>query len=399
MGNLLKNRRIWLIAAGVALLLAIALWPRATEVDLAKVTEGQLRVTVDEEGETRVRDRYVVSAPAAGELGRIELEPGDPVEGGRTVVARLRPSAPTPLDARTRAESSAVAEAAEAALERARAERERAAAVADRAQQRHERLQRLWESRSVTRDALEAQEADARTARAALDAAERAVDQARHELEAARARLVQGTPDPQTGELTLVASVDGVVLRRHHESQTVVAAGEPLLDVGDPGRLEIVSDLLSSEAVRVAPGDAVLIEHWGGDGTLRGRVRHVEPAGFLKVSALGVEEQRVNVVVDLEDPENAYARLGDAYRVEVRIVTWERDAVVKAPVGALFRRSEDWAVFVDDGGRARLRTLEIGRRNSEEAQVLKGLGAGDRVVLYPPDTLEDGARITPRNDA
>lgn len=399
MGKILKNRRIWLIAAGLAVLLAIALWPRATEVDLAEVTKGRLRVTVDEEGETRVRDRYVVSAPAAGELGRIELEPGDPVDGGRTVVAHLRPSAPTPLDARTRAESSATAEAAEAALERARAERERAAAVADRAQQRHERLQRLWESRSITRDALEAQEADARTARAALDAAERAVDQTRHELEAARARLVQGTPDPQTGELTLVAPVDGVVLQRHHESQTVVAAGEPLLDVGDPGRLEIVSDLLSSEAVRVTPGDAVLIEHWGGDETLRGRVRHVEPAGFLKVSALGVEEQRVNVVVDLEDPENAYARLGDAYRVEVRIVTWERDAVIKAPVGALFRRSEDWAVFVDDDGRARLRTLQIARRNSEEAQVLKGLRAGDRVVLYPPDTLEDGTRITPRDDA
>lgn len=399
MGNILKNRRIWLIAAGLAVLLAIALWPRATEVDLAEVTKGRLRVTVDEEGETRVRDRYVVSAPAAGELGRIDLEPGDPVDGGRTVVARLRPSAPTPLDARTRAESSAAAEAAEAALGRARAERERAAAVADRAQQRYERLQRLWESRSVTRDALEAQEAEARTARAALDAAERAVDQARHELEAARARLVQGAPDPQTGELTLVAPVDGVVLQRHHESQTVVAAGEPLLEVGDPGRLEIVSDLLSSEAVRVTPGDAVLIEHWGGDGTLRGRVRHVEPAGFLKVSALGVEEQRVNVVVDLEDPENAYARLGDAYRVEVRIVTWERDAVIKAPVGALFRRSEDWAVFVDDGGRARLRTLEIARRNSEEAQVTKGLRAGERVVLYPPDTLEDGTRITPRDDA
>lgn len=399
MGKILKNRRIWLITAGLAVLLAIALWPRATEVDLAEVTKGRLRVTVDEEGETRVRDRYVVSAPAAGELGRIELEPGNPVDGGRTVVARLRPSAPTPLDARTRAESSATAEAAEAALERARAERERAAAVADRAQQRHERLQRLWESRSVTRDALEAQEADARTARAALDAAERAVDQTRHELEAARARLVQGTPDPQTGELTLVAPVDGVVLQRHHESQTVVMAGEPLLDVGNPGRLEVVSDLLSSEAVRVTPGDAVLIEHWGGDETLRGRVRHVEPAGFLKVSALGVEEQRVNVVVDLEDPENAYARLGDAYRVEVRIVTWERDAVIKAPVGALFRRSEDWAVFVDDGGRARLRTLEIARRNSEEAQVTKGLRAGERVVLYPPDTLEDGTRITPRDDA
>lgn len=392
----LKSRPVLFGAAFVLLLLAIALWPRAIEVDLAVVRRGMLSVTVDEEGETRVRERYVVSAPVSGEIRRIELEPGDPVEAGRTVLAQLRPSSPTPLDARLRAEAEAQVLAAQAALKRSRAEHARTAALAARAQQQYERLQRLSGEGAVSRDALDAQHAQARAASEALQSAEFAVAQSEHELGAARARLIEAAPGADRADIPVLAPVDGLVLKRYRESRTVVPAGEPLLELGDVRELEIVSDLLSSDAVRVSAGDAVLIEQWGGGRTLRGRVRRVEPAGFLKISALGVEEQRVNVIVDFIDPAQAASELGDAYRVEVRIVVWEQADTLKVPVGALFRQGDDWAVFVAEGRRARLRRIELGHRNSEEAQVLSGLGAGDRTVLYPPDELQDGARIVAR---
>ncbi|QDH70238.1 efflux RND transporter periplasmic adaptor subunit [Marilutibacter alkalisoli] len=409
----LKKRSVWLGGAVVLALLLVALWPSSTEVDLATVTTGELQVTVDEEGETRVRERYMVSAPVAGEIRRIELEPGDAVEAGRTVVARLRPSAPVPLDMRVRAEAEAAIPAAEAALARAEAERARAATVATRAQQQYERLHALQDSGAIARDAIDAQEAEAKAARDALLSAGHSVDQARHELAAVRARLIHqstvteeaAAQEPENAssarggtDLLVYAPADGVVLRRLRESRGVVQAGADLLEIGDARRLEIVSDLLSSEAVRVSPGDAVLIEQWGGSDTLRGRVRRIEPAGFLKVSALGVEEQRVNVISDFEDPVEAREALGDAYRVEVRIVVWHKAEATRLPVGSLFREDGDWAVFVADAGRARLRKVAVGARNSREAEVLDGLDAGERVVLYPADDLRDGARIRPRGN-
>ncbi|WP_149193637.1 efflux RND transporter periplasmic adaptor subunit [Luteimonas suaedae] len=407
----LKKRSVLFGAAVVLVLLLVALWPRAMEVDLATATVGELLVTVDEEGETRVRERYMVSAPAAGEIRRIELEPGDPVEAGRTVVARLRPSAPVPLDVRTRAETEAAMQAAQAALGRAQAERARAATVATRAQQRYARLRDLQDSGAIARDTMEAQQAEAQAARDAVESAEHAVEQARHELAAARARLIrQGAvaedPAPDASDagdidgddLLVFAPVDGVVLRRLRESRGVVPAGAELLEVGDARGLEIVSDLLSSEAVGVSSGDPVRIEQWGGGETLRGRVRRIEPAGFLKISALGVEEQRVNVIIDFEDPVEAREALGDAYRVEVRIVVWQKPDALKLPVGSLFREGGDWAVFVAEDGRARLRTLTLGPRNDREAEVEEGLREGEQVVLYPADDLRDGARIKPRGD-
>ncbi|WP_407351783.1 efflux RND transporter periplasmic adaptor subunit [Luteimonas sp. R10] len=405
----LKKRSVLFGGAVVLALLLVALWPRAVEVDLAAATVGELLVTVDEEGETRVRERYMVSAPAAGEIRRIELEPGDPVEAGRTVVARLRPSAPVPLDVRTRAETEAAVQAAEAALGRAQAERARAETVATRAQRRYARLRELQDSGAIARDTMEAQQAEAQAARDAFESAEHAVAQARHELAAARARLIRqgavaedSAPDDaghaDGDDLLVFAPVDGVVLRRLRESRGVVPAGAELLEVGDARGLEIVADLLSSEAVRASPGDPVLIEQWGGGDTLRGRVRRIEPAGFLKISALGVEEQRVNVIIDFEDPVEAREALGDAYRVEVRIVVWRKPDALKLPVGSLFREGEDWAVFVAEDGRARLRTLVLGPRNDREAEVKEGLRKGEQVVLYPADDLRDGARIKPRKN-
>ncbi|MBM4362817.1 MAG: HlyD family efflux transporter periplasmic adaptor subunit [Deltaproteobacteria bacterium] len=189
--------------------------------------------------------------------------------------------------------------------------------------------------------------------------------------------------------------MDGVVLRRHHESEVVVPAGQPVLEIGDPARIEVVADLLSTDAVRVSPGQAVLIEQWGGGATLEARVRRVEPSGFMKVSALGVEEQRVNVIIDFADPTAAGA-LGDGYRVEVRVVTWRADHVVAAPVGSLFRRGEGWAAFVVDGDRVRLQAVELGHRNDEYGEILNGLEPGQQVVLHPPDTLTATARIRSR---
>jgi HlyD family secretion protein len=394
--GLLKNRRVLLAALIIAVLLTIALWPRPTEVDLSTVTKGELIVTIDEEGETRVRERFEVTSPVAGEVLRINLEPGDAVSGGKTVLAIVRPSAPTPLDARSRAEAQAAVQAAEATLGRARAERDRAATVLARAKQQLERATNLIEGGAISRDDFDARQTDARTAEEALRAADFVVTHAQRDLDVARARLVQRGSSGRTGDIPLLAPVDGVVLKRLRESQTVVPAGEPLLEVGDPKGLEIVADLLSSDAVKIKAGDAVLIEQWGGPDALRGRVRRVEPSGFMKVSALGVEEQRVNVIIDFEDPDVASRALGDGYRVEVRVVVWQEDNVLKVPTGTLFRRGDQWALFVVEDGRARLRTIRVGQRNGAEAQVLEGLREREQIVLYPPDTLADGDRVAQR---
>jgi HlyD family secretion protein len=387
----LKNPRVLAGIGFVLAILAVALWPRSAAVDMAAVERGPLRVTIDEEGETRVRDRFVVTAPVAGRVQRVELEPGDPVKAQETVLATFLPADPVPLDARSRAEAEAAQASAAAAVDQARAERSRAAAALQLARSEAARARDLAKENVLSPQLLEAREAEARQAEEALHAAEAAVAAARHGLEMARVRLAPtgGRARP----IVLRSPIDGVVLRRHRESESVVAAGEPILDVGDPRKLEIVSDLLSTDAVKVAPGAAVVMEQWGGETPLEGRVRRVEPSGFMKISALGVEEQRVNVIIDPAEPGAAWERLGDAYRVEVRIVTWERPDVVRAPTSALFRRGDGWAVFVEEGGRARLRNVRVGQVGETHAEVLDGLQPGTRVVVHPADTLADGARI------
>ena len=381
----------------VGALLVIGFWPTAELVDLAPVGRGPMRVTVDEEGETRVSHRFVVSAPVAGQLQRIDLEPGDPVRAGTTVLATVLPAAPMPLDARSRAEAEAAAGGARAALGAARADRAKATAAKALADSELERYRDLARERVVSNQALEGKETDARTAAESLRAAEFAVAGAQHQIEMANARLVQASGGRGLGRaVTIVAPVDGVVLRRLQESEAVVAAGQPLLELGDPRDLEIVSDLLSSDAVRVPAGAAVMIERWGGERPLRARVRRVEPSGFTKYSALGVEEQRVNVVMDFDEPADGRPGLGDGYRVDIRIIVWEGASVLKAPASALFRRGTEWAAFVEAGGRARVQAVQVGRRNGAEAEVIDGLREGDLVVLHPADTLQDGSRIARR---
>jgi HlyD family secretion protein len=389
-----RHLRLILAVLVVAGIVAVAMWPKSMEVDVAAVGRGPLEVTVDEEGDTRVRDRFVVSAPVAGRLQRIELEPGDPVTRGRTVLARLTPAEAPLLDARTRGALAAGVEAARAAVGQAQAERDRAATALARARTTVGRQETLAQAGAIARDDLDAAHTALKTAEEAVRAAEFTVTRAEFELQLARARLQAPTAGGRP--VDVVAPIDGVVLRRLRESESVVPTGEPLLEIGDPRRIEIVADLLSTDAVRIPPGSAVRIEQWGGAESIPGVVRLVEPSGFVKVSALGVEERRVNVVIDVPEVPPEARRLGDGYQVEIRVVVWMADDVVKVPVGSLFRRGSDWAVFVIDEGRARLQTIQIGQRNDTDAQVTTGLAVGEMVVLHPPDTLTDGMRVSVR---
>ena len=394
--RLLRNRRVLLGLLIVGALVAVAAWPRATAVEVATVSSGPMMVTIDEDGRTRVRDRFVVTAPVAGELLRIELRPGDRVERGKTRLAAVRPAAPMPLDARSRAEAEAAVQSAEAAVGRLTAELGRARTAAAQAHRELARAQSLAAGGAVAREEVERRQTEVAAADDAVRAGEFAIAQARYELDVARARLASPADGRPVRDWVITAPVDGVVLTRFRESQGVVPAGEPLVEIGDPTRLEIVADMLSSDAVKIQPGSRVLIGEWGGPDTLVGRVRRIEPAGFTKVSALGVEEQRVNVVIDFDSTAGAARALGDNFRVEVRVVVWETGSAVKVSPGSLFRRGEDWAVYVVEGDVARLRTVTIGERNGREARVVSGLEVGELVVVYPPDTLVDGGRVTRR---
>ena len=389
----LKNKKLIASVLVVAAIVAVALWPQSMEVAVVRAERGPMQVTVDEDGETRVRDRFLVTAPVSGRVQRIEIEPGDTVVRGKTVLARITPAESPLLDPRTRGELTAAVEAGTAAVGQARAERQRAVTALDRARSTLRRQQELMKAGAISSDALESAETAVTSAEDALRAAEFAERRSEGELQLARARLAALSTSGRS--VDVVAPIDGTILKRLRESEGVVPVGEPLLEIGEPGRMEIVADLLSTDAVRVSPGAEVLIEQWGGGHTLHGRVRRVEPSGFMKISALGVEEQRVNVIVDFVNVAEA-VRLGDGYRVEVRVVLWKDEDVLKVPVGGLFRQGEGWAVFVVEEGRVRRQTVQLGQRNENEGQIISGLEAGATIVLHPPDTLTDGTRVTVR---
>jgi HlyD family secretion protein len=383
------------------------LMPRPVPVDARTVGRGRLAVRVVDDGVTRIKERHVVSAPLAGRMSRVDLEAGDEVRGGGTVVATIEPTDPALLDPRAEAEAQARVEAAEAtrelaghALHRAKVQVDYTAADLDRARQ-------LFPSKAVTREQLDAAERAWLTAVEEVDEAEQEVHVTEHLVGMMRAALVRsrgagGTPDgPAVGgpdwRLDVTAPVDGRVLRVLREDAGVVAAGTPLVEVGDPRQLEAVIDLVSEDAVRVQPGDRCEITAWGGTVPLTGHVRLVEPRGFTKVSPLGVEEQRVNVVVDFDVPPDERAALGDDYRVEAAITVDEAADAVLVPLSAVFRRDGQEAVFVVAADRARLVPIATGRRGDREAEVLEGLVGGERVIAYPGDTITDGARIRPRS--
>ena len=400
-GKSRTRRWIWIALGGTVLLalIALAFRPDAVSVDLASVKRGPMRVTLDEEGETRVRDRYVISAPVSGEVLRIALEPGDPVVADETVVATFQPATPSLLDARTEAEARARRDAAEAELGLAQAQLARARAELRYARSELDRNTRLAGDGVVSLELLDSIRLQVETGVEARNAAEYAVRSATHNRDQARATLLQSSGQPTRAReepITIRAPVEGVVLRRLRQSASIVPAGEPLIEVADPTRLEVVCDFLSEDAVKISAGATVLIERWGGEEALHGRVRRVEPSGFTKISALGVEEQRVNVIIDLRDPRAAWEALGDGFRVEARVVIWEADDVLKLPTSSLFRTDASWAVFVAVGGRARLTPVEIGWRNGVEAEVRDGLQGGERIVLYPSDAIRDGVALAER---
>ena len=379
-----------------------ALLPQPVGVDAAPVERGLLRVTVDEDGQTRIKERYVVSSPLSGRLLRIDLDPGDEVKSGETLLARIEPTAPELLDPRARAQAEARLNAAEARLQQVGPELQKALAALQHAEAELARERRLLERNATSRLQLEEKELLFRTRTADYNTAKFAEEIARFEKELAEAALLRTQPDGATiaedWYFEIESPIDGRVLRVLQESATVVTPGTSLVELGDPNDLEVIVDVLSHDAVKVRPGAKVYFEHWGGDVPLIGTVRLVEPSGFTKVSALGVEEQRVYVIADFDDPTENRVTLGDGFRVEARIVIWEQSNVLKVPVGALFRIGEDWTVFTVEDGRAEQRPVKIGQRSGLEAQILEGLDEGDLIVVHPSDQVVPGVKVYRRDD-
>ena len=392
-----------LFAAAIVGAIVYALLPQPVGVDVAVIERGLLRVTVDEDGQTRIKERYVVSSPLSGRLLRIDLDPGDPVTAGETMVARIEPTAPQLLDPRARAEAQARLNAAEARLQQAGPELQKALAGMQYAETELARERQLMQRNATSKTNVEEKELFFRTRTEEYNSARFAEEIARFEKDLAQSALVRTQSDSDTVAddwyFEIKAPIGGRVLRVLQESATVVTPGTPLLEVGDPRDLEVIVDVLSHDAVKVNPGAKAILEQWGGDAPLMGTVRLVEPSGFTKVSALGVEEQRVWVVVDLDDAPDKRASLADKFRVEARIVVWERPDVLKVPVGALFRTGEDWSVFAIRNGRAQVQKVKIGQRNGLESEIVDGLQAGDRVVLQPSDQVTAGVKVYPRDGA
>lgn len=385
-----RRPRRWLPYAGGILLIALilaGLRSQPAPVEVAKASQGKLRATVNEEGRTRVRQRYLVSAPVSGQLRRIPFKAGAECQAGTTVVAIIDPISPALLDARSHRLAEARRDTIAANLEKARTAHR--FATNDLA-----RFQRLFGEGTVSTQELESFQWREAAAAKELAAAESALRQAEAEL-AEFALPSASDPVPSRKPVEVLAPATGRILNVLEENARVVAPGTPLLEIGDPTDLEVVIDVLSRDGAAIQPGAAIELDQWGAGKPLSARVRLIEPAAFTKVSALGVEEQRVNVIADLLTPADQRPSLGHGFRVEARIVVWESDNVLKVPSGALFRRGPNWNTFVLENGRAVRRSVDVGRASGSETQVLKGLQEGETVILYPGDRVTEGMRVQP----
>jgi len=403
-----KKSRLWLTIGAVSLLaigLAYAFWPSPVLVEIGEAEQQNMTVTIDEEAKTRVRDTYVVSAPIAGRLLRVNVKPGDAVEGGISTIARMLPIHPSALDIRTREQARAAVSAAEAALRVARADLNKVMAEKELADIEIERTRTLYEKGTIAKVVLDRAEGAWRTANASLDTAKAEISLREAELANARARLIsfgeqspQGTTVVQDQQaISLTAPVSGRILRVMQESEITLSAGTPILEIGNISTdLEIVAELLSTDAVQVSEGDRVMITNWGGSYPLTGRVERIEPWGFTKFSALGVEEQRVKVIISFIDPLERRKSLGHGYRLETQIIIWEGKKVLAIPSSAIFREKGGWAVFTVEDGRARMRIVEVGRTNGTRAQILGGIRAGEKIILYPGPSIVDGTLVKRR---
>jgi HlyD family secretion protein len=399
----MKRLVLWSVPAAVlVVVLAVLFRPRAELVDVVQVQMAPMLVTIDEEGETRTRDVYTINAPVGGRLLRTTLREGDPVIANQTPVAQIEPSEPEFLDPRSQAQSEAARDAATAALALAAAELKQAEAERDFATAEVQRFRELYEKGTIPEQQVDDAERAAQSTLAAVEAAQASLAVRQFELNRAEASLITPAGAHESHGswcecVTVRSPVNGRVLRVHHKSETIVSPGTPLIEVGDPHDLEIVADYLSIDAVKVKAGQAAFIEGWGQDIRLNAVVQRVEPYAFMKVSALGIEEQRVNVVLDITDPAENWAALGHGYRVESRIIDWQTDAVKTVPLTALFRQGDDWAVFVDENDTAVLRNVKIGHTAGLAVEILDGLEIGEWVVMHPNDRLEDGSRLRRRD--
>ncbi|MDJ0683777.1 MAG: HlyD family efflux transporter periplasmic adaptor subunit [Alphaproteobacteria bacterium] len=401
MSALTRRLIFWAVPLGVlGLVLTLLFRPQPVLVDVAMVERGPLVSSVTEDGETRIKDVFTLSAPMRGLVRRIELDEGDRVVAGETVVAEIEPADPVFLDARTQAEAKAAVSKAAAALELARAELVQIQAELDFARSNLRRARTLRQTGAGTERALDDAERSYRIHEAALMTARAAIKMRQSELAAAEIRSLRPDQMREATEacpcIPVPAPVDGAILRVLRESEGVVEAGEPLVEIGDPANLEIVADFLSPEAVRIQVGDRAIIENWGGDSPLSGLVSRIEPFGFTKVSALGVEEQRVSVVVDFSDPPERWARLAHGFQLDISVILSESDDALQAPLTALSRQGDGWSVFAIEGGQAVQRIVEIGVRDHEKVEIRSGLQEGDRVVRYPSDQVRAGVTVEER---
>ena len=403
MKNIARRFVYLLVLAFMVGAIAYGFKPQPVSVDVETVSTGPMMVTVDEDGKTRIREKYVVSAPLAGRLRRIDLEPGDNTEAGVTLLATIEPGDPELLDARALAQAEARVKAAAAALKRAEPSLKNAQTSLEFAETELGRKRELAAAKALSQELLDDAEMQYKMRSEEYRSAKFAMEIATYELQQAEAAAIRTNPDSSDAiengswNFRIDSPINGRVLRVLQESTSIVSAGTPLIELGDASDLEIEIDVLSSDAVRIKPGDRVVIEHWGGDHDLEGRVQIVEPAAFTKISALGVEEQRVWVIVDIVDPPSERPTLGDGYRVEGRIVTWESDRVLRVPTSALFRDDDrNWCVFAIDGTTARTVRIEIAHNNGLVAEVTSGLSDGDNVIVHPSDRVSDGVLIQRR---
>ncbi len=398
MGTWLKRLGLVVLAALIGGAIYMAMREQPVPVDIATVLSGPLEVTIEEEGVTRVRDIYTVSSPIAGHLDRITLEEGDPVKARETIVASIHPPDPPFLDERTLAELKAAIEAARTAVSLAETQRQQAQTALYLARSEFDRTRKLAESKIVSTAVLERARSEVDVRIAEVESARATIQLRKAELASAEARLTQpgsnGVPTDIDGCcVDLTAPVDGIVLKVISRSEQSVVQGTKIAEIGDPRNLEIKVDLLSSDAARLKPGTRAVITGWGGS-DIAASLRRIEPAGFTKVSALGIEEQRVSAVLD---PDETPAELGHGYRVIVRLVIWSADNVLQVPIGALFRSGGQWSVFVVEDGKAVTRAVEVDHLNSSHAEIMSGLEDGERVVLYPSDLIGDGSAVLIRN--
>ncbi len=391
-------RRVISWGLAVLVLAAGGYWvfkPRPVAVETAPVIQGRFVATIEEDGRTRVRDRFAVSSPLAGRLSRISLRPGDAVKGGDTI-AILQPSLPPLRDPRTRLELEERVGAAEAAFEEANVTQERLRLALEKARSDYERSKQLNQRRVISAAQFERDAFAFEAAQRELAAAGQRREAAGHALAEARAALGK-TNDIKEGagdRFSITAPVSGSILRVQQESETMVNAGTPLIEIGDPADIEVIVDVLTSDAVRIQQGALVTLDRWGGPKPLQGRVRRIEPSGFTKVSALGVEEQRVWIVIDIVSPREAWRNLADGFRLEAAIVVEDIADALIVPAGALFRREDKWFAFMVQDGRAQARVVEVLQRSGKSAAIKSGLKAGDRVIVFPPSSLKANDAVT-----